>query len=140
MCGIVGYFGDRANGLCRVLGAMASILYRAPDSTGIAWFGDQAEPIRIRKTVGALSRFVETQLSEETHPGEAEILVSLLTEAKATVDPGELQKALLRWQGLAKVAGEGPEQAAGLDLLEEGGTLSGSIVPGICGTAGLRKT
>ena len=44
MCGIIGYLGDRAIGLSRILGAMASILYRAPDSTGAAWFGDEAEP------------------------------------------------------------------------------------------------
>jgi len=133
MCGIIGYFGDTANGLARVLGAMASILYRAPDSTGIAWFGDQAEPIRIRKTVGALTRFVETQLSRETHPEAAEILVSLLAGSEATVDPGKLQKALLRWQDLPEERGESLGAADYLDLIEEGGAPRLEVLPGSCG-------
>jgi glucosamine 6-phosphate synthetase-like amidotransferase/phosphosugar isomerase protein len=49
MCGIVGYFGSSPNGLVHVLGGMSAILYRAPDSTGAAWFGDERETIRLRK-------------------------------------------------------------------------------------------
>jgi glucosamine 6-phosphate synthetase-like amidotransferase/phosphosugar isomerase protein len=133
MCGIVGYFGDRANGLARVLGAMASILYRAPDSTGMAWFGDQAEPIRIRKTVGALSRFVETQLGSQTPAEASEILVSLWAEAETTLDPGQLQKALLRWQGLPEEPGQAPGEVVCPDLDVRGRPARLKILPGIRG-------
>jgi glucosamine 6-phosphate synthetase-like amidotransferase/phosphosugar isomerase protein len=134
MCGIIGYFGDRANGLSRVLTAMASILYRAPDSTGVAWFGDQEEPVRIRKTVGALSRFVETQLSGEGQREETEILVSLLKDAKVDVDHRELQKALLRRQGLPEEKGEAPEVADYHELIDEGSPPWLAVLPGSCGS------
>jgi len=133
MCGIIGYFGDSANGLTRILGAMASILYRAPDSTGAAWFGDEREPLRVRKTVGALSRFVETQLSEGTHPGEAEILARLCTDAGAPPDRRALQRALLRWEGFADHIQELEEAADFRDLIDPARVRSPGIVPGTCG-------
>ena len=134
MCGIIGYFGDRANGLSRVLTAMASILYRAPDSTGVAWFGDKEEPIRVRKTVGALSRFVETQLSGETRREEMEILVSLLKDAELDVDYRQLQKALLRRQGLPEYQREAPEEADYHELIDAGLPPWLAVLPGSCGT------
>jgi glucosamine 6-phosphate synthetase-like amidotransferase/phosphosugar isomerase protein len=133
MCGIIGYFGDTGGALARVLGAMASIIYRAPDSTGMAWFGDQAEPIRIRKTVGALSRFVETQLSEETHTKATEILVSLLADEKTTMDRAQLQRALLRWEGLPEPPGEVSREADYHDLVDEGSPPWLAVLPGSCG-------
>ena len=36
MCGIVAYFGGAGNNLTRVLTGMSAIIYRAPDSTGVA--------------------------------------------------------------------------------------------------------
>lgn len=133
MCGIVGYFGDNGNGLARVLGAMASILYRAPDSTGAAWFGDEREPLRVRKTVGALSRFVETQLSEGTHPGQAEILIPLWTVDTPPVARHELQKALLRWEGLPEILDDPGAAADFHDLIDAGSNPTLRIVPGTCG-------
>jgi glucosamine 6-phosphate synthetase-like amidotransferase/phosphosugar isomerase protein len=100
MCGIVGYLGNAANGLSRVLGAMASILYRAPDSTGCAWFGDGWEPIRVRKTIGALSRFVEALLREGVHPDPIELLLSRWRPEAEPADRRQLQRALLAWEGL----------------------------------------
>ena len=46
MCGIVGYFGGAGNNLTRVLTGMSAIIYRAPDSTGLAMFGDESEPVK----------------------------------------------------------------------------------------------
>jgi glucosamine 6-phosphate synthetase-like amidotransferase/phosphosugar isomerase protein len=55
MCGIVGYFGSTGNNLTRPLTAMSAIVYRAPDSSGIGFFGDDAESIRIVKALGPVS-------------------------------------------------------------------------------------
>ena len=61
MCGIVAYFGGAGNNLTRVMTGMSAIIYRAPDSTGVAIFGDDIEPVRTRKAVGIIS--------EDSHPG-----------------------------------------------------------------------
>ncbi len=140
MCGIVGYFGDNANGLTRVLGAMASILYRAPDSTGAAWFGDEREPLRVRKSVGALSRFVETQLKPGVHPGEAEILVPLWTANKPPVDRHELQNALLRWEGLPGTLGHPLGGVEFHDIIDEDRQPPFQITAGTCGAPELYQT
>ena len=59
MCGIVAYFGGAGNNLTRVMTGMSAISYRAPDSTGIAIFGDDSEPIRTRKAVGSVENLIE---------------------------------------------------------------------------------
>jgi glucosamine 6-phosphate synthetase-like amidotransferase/phosphosugar isomerase protein len=109
MCGIVGYFGSGTVGLTRVLGGMSSILYRAPDSTGAAWLGDEREPIRVRKAIGPVPEFMETLLDEGIHPDRASALRRLwwLPPAKGDMahdpGPGDLERAqvaLLRWEQL----------------------------------------
>ena len=140
MCGIIAYFGENANGLARILGAMAAILYRAPDSTGAAWFGDEREPLRVRKTVGALSQLVERHLSGGIHPGEAEILIPLWTGAKVITDPRELQNRLLRWEGLPEGFEGPPEGTDFRDLIAAGRSPSVQIIPGTCGTPPPRQS
>jgi D-arabinose 5-phosphate isomerase GutQ len=74
---------------------------------------------------------VETQLSEETHVETAEILVSLLEDAKVILDNGELQKAMLRWEGLPQDLKEAPDYH---DLLDEGWPPWSVVLPGSRGT------
>ena len=59
MCGIVGYFGGAGNNLTRVLTGMSAIIYRAPDSTGLAMFGDENEPVKTIKAIGSVEKLVE---------------------------------------------------------------------------------
>ena len=54
MCGIVAYFGGAGNNLTRILTAMSAIIYRAPDSTGVGFPGDDANSIRIHQQIGWL--------------------------------------------------------------------------------------
>ncbi len=68
MCGIVGYFGDAENNLTRLLTGMSAIIYRAPDSTGIGFFGDDTEPLRARRTIGSVAKLSETLLTEAVYP------------------------------------------------------------------------
>jgi len=116
MCGIVGYFGSSPNPLTRILGGMASILYRAPDSTGAAWFGDDRESIRTCRAVGSVPTFVEALLTEGVYPDRAAALRRLwrpsaggaaasvdTADKPATAGTGDLsmvQAALLRWEEL----------------------------------------
>lgn len=59
MCGIVAYFGQAENPLTRILTGMWSIIYRAPDSTGLGMFGDELEPVRTRKALGSVQDLVQ---------------------------------------------------------------------------------
>jgi glucosamine 6-phosphate synthetase-like amidotransferase/phosphosugar isomerase protein len=54
MCGIVADFGDAGNNFTRVLTGMSAIIYKAPDNTGVTMFGDDNEPVRLRKAVGSV--------------------------------------------------------------------------------------
>jgi glucosamine 6-phosphate synthetase-like amidotransferase/phosphosugar isomerase protein len=60
MCGIVVYCGQAENPLTRILTGMWSIIYRAPDSTGVGVFGDELEPVRTRKAVGSVIDLVHS--------------------------------------------------------------------------------
>ena len=64
MCGIVGYFGGAVNNLTRLLTAMSAIIYRAPDSTGIGFFADDREPIRLRKSMGTVVQLIDVLRTE----------------------------------------------------------------------------
>lgn len=98
MCGIVVYFGDAGNNLTRVLTAMSAITYRAPDSTGVGFFGDDTESIRTRKSLGAVAPLVETLLKDPAYPNPPEELHAVF--AGPEQDPLEAQRRLLRFEGL----------------------------------------
>ena len=100
MCGIVTYFGGAGNNLTRVLTGMASIIYRAPDSTGIAAFGDDTEPIRLRKAVGSMTSLIERLHQKELYPCPERHLATLLTADSESDEPTEKQKQLLVFEGL----------------------------------------
>ncbi len=107
MCGIVGYFGDAGNNLTRLLTGMSAIIYRAPDSTGIALFGDDTEPLRARRSMGSVAKLSEALLTEAAYPNHAEKLMALWNPGK-TADPSEFsrhfresQRRLLVYEGFS---------------------------------------
>ena len=107
MCGIVGYFGDAENNLTRLLTGMSAIIYRAPDSTGIGFFGDDTEPLRARRTIGSVAKLSETLLTEAVYPNQAKKLMALWNQAE-TADPSEFsrnfqesQRRLLTFEGFS---------------------------------------
>ncbi len=99
MCGIVAYFGGAGNHLTRVLTGMSAIIYRAPDSTGIGLFGDDREPIRLRRSLGSVVQLLEV-LREETVYARPEALLHRVLDPNA--EENELrrhQQRLLRFEG-----------------------------------------
>ena len=116
MCGIVTYFGGAGNNLTRVLTGMSSIIYRAPDSTGIASFGDDTEPIRLRKAVGSMTKLLEKLHENELYPCPEGHLATKLTSGKDNGGPAAKQKRLLRFEGLTLKYFDGI-QAGSLDYL-----------------------
>jgi len=100
MCGIVAYFGGAGNNLTRVLTAMSAMIYRAPDSTGIGIFGDDREPIRVRKSVGSVAQLIEVLLREVAYKNPAEELISLWVSESDDILPHERQRRLLDFEGL----------------------------------------
>ncbi len=98
MCGIVGYFGDAGNNLTRVLTAMSAITYRAPDSTGIGFFGDDTESIRSRKSLGSVAPLVDVLVEQPVYSNGPSWLYSLL---KGDDESGrDAQRRILRFEGL----------------------------------------
>ena len=77
MCGIIGYFGSQGNHLTRILTGMSAIIYRAPDSTGAGFFGDDLEPIRTRKAIGSVAHLSESLLYDAAYPNQSENLMNL---------------------------------------------------------------
>ena len=81
MCGIVAYFGGAGNPLTRILTGMSAIIYRAPDSTGIGLFGDDREPIRLRKSLGSVVQLLDALQTDELcacnwQPGEETLVAA----------------------------------------------------------------
>ncbi|SMC23056.1 hypothetical protein SAMN02746041_01635 [Desulfacinum hydrothermale DSM 13146] len=101
MCGIVGYVGGAGNSLTRVLTAMSALVYRAPDSTGVATFGDPWEPVRTVKAVGAVDRLTEALLDRSLYGGHSEALAAIWFEAKRERDLRPLQRRVLALEGFA---------------------------------------
>jgi glucosamine 6-phosphate synthetase-like amidotransferase/phosphosugar isomerase protein len=100
MCGIVGYFGGAGNNLTRVLTAMSAIIYRAPDSTGVATFGDDVETIRSRKSLGAVDQLIGELIRDPIYPNTAQELMGLWTGTDGAT-PGQAQRRLLELEGLS---------------------------------------
>ncbi len=100
MCGIVGYFGGAGNNLTRVLTAMSAMAYRAPDSTGVGVFGDEAESIRTRKSLGSVTELIEKLISEPIYPDTVGALMTLLGVDVGDISNPERQCRLLAFEGL----------------------------------------
>jgi len=101
MCGIVVFFGDAPNKLTRILTGMWSIIYRAPDSTGLGIFADDIQPVRTRKAVGSVAELID---SLQVHPLHDDWESHLLEEiCGGRSDPESLherQERLLELEGL----------------------------------------
>ncbi|MEA3435649.1 MAG: hypothetical protein U9R43_04230 [Thermodesulfobacteriota bacterium] len=100
MCGIVGYFGGAGNNLTRVLTGMSAIIYRAPDSTGLAMFGDESEPVRTRKAIGSVERLVEELLNNGAYENYENELISVWSDGTDEKKMLEHQKRLIAFEGL----------------------------------------
>lgn len=96
MCGIVCYFGSAGLPLTRLLTAMSAISYRAPDSTGLGIFGDDQEPIRLRRALGDVSALGRALLGAAAHPNQAGKLRGLWDDDP---DPAAVQRRLLAFEG-----------------------------------------
>jgi glucosamine 6-phosphate synthetase-like amidotransferase/phosphosugar isomerase protein len=99
MCGVVCYFGSTGNCLARILTGMSSIIYRAPDSTGVGWFGDDLEPLRVVKSLGSVSSLIQVLQSREAYPDHALQLLGLWISQKTDLSLCEHQESLLKWEG-----------------------------------------
>lgn len=100
MCGIVAYFGGAGNNLTRVLTGMSAIIYRAPDSTGVAMFGDDNQPVRTRKAVGSVERLIEELLENGAYQNHENRLLSVWSEGSNREKMVELQRRLIAFEGL----------------------------------------
>lgn len=98
MCGIVCYFGVAGNALNRLLTGMSAIIYRAPDSTGIGLFGDEHEPLRVRRSLGSVSDLARSLLSAAAYPNQSEKLRSLWVPEKSPEELRADQRRLLEWE------------------------------------------
>jgi glucosamine 6-phosphate synthetase-like amidotransferase/phosphosugar isomerase protein len=101
MCGIVGYFGSSNTGISSILTGMSAIIYRAPDSTGIGWFGDEKEPIALQRTVGSVSALIGKLAHEKKSFPFRDLYSSLLPASTPEFDYEALQEDLLQWEGFA---------------------------------------
>ena len=114
MCGIVVYLGPAENPLTRILTGMWSIIYRAPDSTGVGLFGDELEPVRTRKAVGSVVDLVHSlNTSPLTLRTGAELVSAFVSPGAGPEGIREGQRRLIQLEGLSldafQAAGRGEQ-------------------------------
>ncbi|MGD8267907.1 MAG: hypothetical protein PVF55_07045, partial [Desulfobacterales bacterium] len=117
MCGIVAYFGGAGNHLTRVLTGMSAIIYRAPDSTGIGLFGDDREPIRLRRSLGSVVQLLDVLQDETVYTHPETLLRRVLTPQVDESDLKRQQQDLLRFEGFAPQPAESQAAAPDFDAL-----------------------
>lgn len=100
MCGILGYFGDTANSITRVLTGMSAIIYRAPDSTGVGLIGDDSEPIRIRKSLGSVIQLSDVLATSPVYPNASMQLMELWMPDSPEASFKESQRKLILTEDL----------------------------------------
>ncbi|MGM0644474.1 MAG: SIS domain-containing protein, partial [Thermodesulfobacteriota bacterium] len=77
---------------------MSAIIYRAPDSTGIAKFGDMADPISLRKNLGSVAGLFEVlENNPINRPCDRNVLSIWQS---GDMDPPRMQKRLIEYEGL----------------------------------------
>ena len=101
MCGIVAYFGGAGNNLTRVMTGMSAIIYRAPDSTGVAIYGDDSEPVRTRKAIGSVEKLVEELLDNGIYRNDDNQLISVWADGLAPEKMRVLQQRLITFEGFS---------------------------------------
>jgi glucosamine 6-phosphate synthetase-like amidotransferase/phosphosugar isomerase protein len=117
MCGIVAYFGGAGNPLTRILTGMSAIIYRAPDSTGIGLFGDDREPIRLRKSLGSVVQLLGALQTDAVYVRPEAVMTRLLTRHGGTQDLEDRQQALLRFEGFETLGEKGFTARPAFDAL-----------------------
>ncbi|MCP3955856.1 MAG: hypothetical protein GY697_27120, partial [Desulfobacterales bacterium] len=136
MCGIVGYFGGAGNSLTRLMTAMSAIIYRAPDSTGIGLFGDDHEPIRLRKSLGSIVQLLDELRTEAVYTHPEALLHHVLAPNADDHDKLRQQQRLLAFEGFDpqpdKTQPNGPDFDALVDIEAE---QPARLVPGCAGKA-----
>ena len=138
MCGIVAYFGGAGNPLTRILTGMSAIIYRAPDSTGIGLFGDDQEPIRLRKSLGSVVHLLDVLKAEGVYTRSDSLLHQVLTSNSDENDLKREQQRLLAFEGFD---GKGPQEAPGFDaLVNLEAALPARLSPGCAGQPLFRAT
>ena len=136
MCGIVAYFGGAGNSLTRVLAGMSAIIYRAPDSTGIGLFGDDREPIRLRKSLGSVVQLIDAILTDAVHPCPEALINQALTPEAGAPDLARLQQRLLAFEGFDPQPEASRPEAPYVDALVNPKTGHPvHLVPGCAGKA-----
>ena len=136
MCGIVAYFGGAGNHLTRILTGMSAIIYRAPDSTGIGLFGDDREPIRLRRSLGSVVQLLDALRDETVYTHPETLLRRVLTPKVDESDLKRQQQRLLHFEGFAPQPAESQAAAPDFDALVnvETGTPP-RLSPGCAGEA-----
>ena len=135
MCGIVGYFGGAGNNLTRVLTGMSAIIYRAPDSTGLAMFGDENEPVKTIKAIGSVEKLVEKLLDNGAYQNYENGLISVWSDGTDEKRMLEHQKRLIAFEGLpfdlfeTTIKGEAPYPTYD-DLVDLNTDLPFRLTPG----------
>ena len=117
MCGIVAYFGGAGNHLTRVLTGMSAIIYRAPDSTGIGLFGDDREPIRLRRSLGSVVQLIDVLRDETVYAHPEALLQHVLAPNMEGNDLERQQQGLLRFEGFNPQPAESQPAVPDFDAL-----------------------
>ncbi|MGD9016028.1 MAG: hypothetical protein PVH30_01500 [Desulfobacterales bacterium] len=134
MCGIVAYFGGAGNSLTRLLTAMSAIIYRAPDSTGIGMFGDDREPIRLRKALGSVVQLLDVLGTDALYSRHEAILLRAMGLEATDSDLTRQQRRLLAFEGFDPPPDSIASKPPGFDaLVELERELAFSLVPGSVG-------
>jgi glucosamine 6-phosphate synthetase-like amidotransferase/phosphosugar isomerase protein len=138
MCGIVAYFGGAGNNLTRILTAMSAIIYRAPDSTGIGFCGDDIHPFRTRKSLGSVASLIPVLLDNPAYPNPAANLFSIFMPESGEASARERQRYLLEFEGFPPDIFSALEQGTQSypsfdDLVELDFAKARSISPGFPG-------
>lgn len=119
MCGIVAYFGGAGNSLTRLLTAMSAIIYRAPDSTGIGLFGDDHNPIRLRKALGSVVQLLDVLRTDALYSRHEAILLRAIGLETTDTDLAQQQRSLLAFEGFDPPPDSIPSKPPGFDVLVE---------------------
>ncbi|NNG00220.1 MAG: hypothetical protein HKM93_12620 [Desulfobacteraceae bacterium] len=113
---------------------MSSIIYRAPDSTGIGLFGDDHEPIRLRKSLGSVEQLLNVLQTKMVYPHPDPVLYHMLSVDSTSYDLQSRQQSLLMFEGFDLQShdphAEAPDFDALVDLVAE---QPARLVPGCKG-------
>ncbi len=136
MCGIVAYFGGAGNPLTRIVTGMSAIIYRAPDSTGIGLFGDDREPIRMRKALGSVVQLLDALQTDAVYVRPESVMARLMAPRDGAHELEGRQQALLAFEGFPIPTADAFPAAPDFDaLVDRESPHPARLVPGTPGKA-----